>query len=100
MHEDYTYVGGTPDNHDVVDKEAGMIACDAFLALYDATHEMRWLRAAEQAATFTETWTYCWNVPMVGEDAACTFPKGKSTVGMSLIATGHHRLPIERKAEA
>lgn len=89
VHEDYTYVGGTPDNHDVVDKEAGMIACDAFLALYDATHEMRWLRAAEQAATFTETWTYCWNVPMVGEDAACTFPKGKSTVGMSLIATGH-----------
>ena len=38
-----TYVGGTPDNPDVIDKEAGWIAFDSYLALYDVTQDQRWL---------------------------------------------------------
>ena len=89
VHEDYKYVGGTPDNPDVVDKEAGLIAIDAFLALYDVTKDPRWLACAEQAACYAETWMYCWDVPMVAGDEKSDFPKGESTVGMSLISTGH-----------
>ena len=46
-------MGGTPDNPDVVDKEAGLIALDAFLALYDATQQDRWLACAIQASHLT-----------------------------------------------
>jgi hypothetical protein len=89
IHPTFRYVGGTPDNPDVIDKEAGLIALDAFLALYDATGEKKWLDGAIQAATYSETWLYCWNVPMPEGDAGNFFPKGRSTVGMSIISTGH-----------
>lgn len=89
VHSEYKYVGGTPDNPDVVDKEAGLIAIDAFLALYDTTQQEPWLNCAVQAATYSETWLYCWNVPMVPGDDKCDFPAGRSTCGLSLIATGH-----------
>ena len=89
IHPAFRYVGGTPDNPDVIDKEAGLIALDAFLALYDATRAKKWLDGAIQAATYSETWLYCWNVPMPIGDAGSFFPKGRSTAGMSLIATGH-----------
>ncbi len=85
----YSYVGGTPDNPNVTDKEAGAIAMESFLALYDVTQEARYLKAAVQAAWFTETWTYGWNIPMLANDPLCDFPKGRSTIGISLIATGH-----------
>ena len=85
----YAYVGGTPDNPNVTDKEAGAVAMESFLALYDGTHDSRYLKAAVQAAWFTETWTYGWNIPMPKNDPMCDFPKGRSTVGISLIATGH-----------
>ncbi|MFT3788088.1 MAG: hypothetical protein QM770_18265 [Tepidisphaeraceae bacterium] len=84
-----TYVGGTPDNPDVIDKEAGWIAFEAYLALYDVTHEKKYLDAAERAATFTETWVYGWNVPMPLDAKQLTIPKLQTTAGMSLIATGH-----------
>jgi hypothetical protein len=32
---------------------------------------------------------YSWNIPIPAEDAAATYPKGASTTGFSLIATGH-----------
>ena len=89
VHEDYQYVGGTPDNPDVIDKEAGLIAFDAFLALYDATQDKKWLTAAVQAAEFSETWLYCWQVPMVADDTESDYPKNRTTIGLSLIATGH-----------
>jgi len=85
----YAYVGGTPDNPNVMDKEAGVVAMGSFLALYDVTHDSRYLKAAVQAAWFTETWTYGWNIPMLPKDPMCDFPKGRSSVGISLIATGH-----------
>ena len=89
IHKGFRYVGGTPDNPDVIDKEAGLIALEAFLALYDVTKEKTWLDCAVQAATFSETWMYCWNVPMPVGDTASFFPRGRSTVGMSIISTGH-----------
>ena len=89
VHDGYAYVGGTPDNPNVLDKEGGMMALDAFLALYDIAQDKRWLTAAVQAADYSETWVYCWNVPMPPGDPKIVFPKGRRTEGLSLIATGH-----------
>jgi hypothetical protein len=89
IHKELAYVGGTSDNPNVLDKEAGFLAIDAFLALWDATGEKRYLDAAAQAADFTETWTYCWNVPLPSDDPELVFPADLPTSGFSLIATGH-----------
>ena len=89
VHAQYAYVGGTPDNPNVLDKEAGIMALDAFLALYDIAQDRRWLAAAVQAADYSETWVYCWNIPMPPSDPKIVFPKGRRTEGLSLIATGH-----------
>jgi hypothetical protein len=88
-HLTFTYVGGTEDNPNVIDKEAGFMALDAFLALHDATDDPRWLVAARQAADFTETWVYSWNIPMTADDRQISYPRGATTTGFSLIATGH-----------
>ena len=81
------YVGGTADNPDVTDKEAGWIAFDSFLALYDVTQDRRWLAAAADAATFTETWLYCWDVPLPAE--GLQVPRFQTAGAASLIALGH-----------
>lgn len=88
-HQAFCYVGGTVDNPNVTDKEAGFIALDAFLALHDATGDVCWLKAATQAADFTETWAYCWNIPMPADDTESVYPRGATTTGYSLIACGH-----------
>jgi hypothetical protein len=88
-HLAFCYVGGTVDNPDITDKEAGFMALDAFLALNDATGEERWLEAAKQAADFTETWAYGWEVPIPVADPRATYPRGAPTKGFSLIACGH-----------
>jgi hypothetical protein len=84
-----TYVGGTPDNPDVIDKEAGWIAMDSYLALYDVTQDKKWLDAALDAATFTETWVYAWNVPLPRDKENVGVPRVKTFAGTNLIATGH-----------
>lgn len=89
IHLEFGYVGGTPDNPNVLDKEAGLLAIDAFLALWDATGEERYLDAAAQAADFAETWAYCWNVPLPSDDPELVFPADLPTSGFSVIATGH-----------
>lgn len=89
VHRGYAYVGGTPDNPDVIDKEAGLLALDSFLALYDATGRAAWLEAAAQAGAFGETWLYAWNVPVPPDDPQADLPKVRTTCGFSLIATGH-----------
>lgn len=58
------YRGGTCDNTDIQDKEAGIYALFGFLALYDLTGEDRWLEGAIGAADYTETWTYAWRFPV------------------------------------
>ncbi len=85
---DSQFYGGTVDNPNVQDKEAGTIAMGAFLSLYDATGRKHWLRDAVCAANYAATWIYAWNVPMDTPDPACSFPAGRSTIGLSLIAAG------------
>jgi len=58
------YRGGTCDNVDVQDNEAGIYAMWGFLALYDLTGEDKWLEGAIGAADYTETWTYAWTFPV------------------------------------
>lgn len=58
------YRGGTCDNADIQDKEAGIYALWGFLALYDLTGEQHWLEGAIGAADYTETWTYAWSFPV------------------------------------
>ncbi len=58
------YRGGTCDNNDIQDKEAGIYAMWGFLALYDLTGDEHWLEGAVGAADYTETWTYAWTYPI------------------------------------
>lgn len=58
------YRGGTCDNADIQDKEAGIYALFAFLSLYDLTKEDKWVEAAKGAADYVETFTYMWNFPI------------------------------------
>ncbi len=85
------FVGGTIDNPDVIDKEAGTLSLEAHLALYDATKNKKWLDRAKVAANYAETWMYIWNVPMPDDesDDDLHWKKGVSTVGLQLISTGH-----------
>ncbi len=81
------YVGGTTDNPNVVDKEAGMLSIEAFLSLYHVTHNPVWLHRAVAAGNYTETWIWIWNVPMpIGaNDATLAWKRGVPTVGVQGI---------------
>lgn len=85
------FVGGTIDNPDVIDKEAGTLSLEAFLALFEHTHAKPWLDRARAAADYAETWMYVWNVPMPADesDAALHWKKGVPTTGLQLISSGH-----------
>jgi len=82
------FVGGTTDNPNVVDKEAGMLSLEAFLALYEATKEPKWLERAKAAGAYTESWIWIWNVPMpIGaDDAKLAWKRGVPTVGVQGIS--------------
>ncbi|RKX40120.1 MAG: hypothetical protein DRP64_13165, partial [Verrucomicrobia bacterium] len=86
-----TFVGGTIDNPDVLDKEAATLSMEAYLMLHEATQDPRWVKRSQAAADFSESWIYLWNVPMPADedDAALNWKKGASTIGLQLIATGH-----------
>ena len=58
------YVGGTSDNPNITDKEAGMLSLEAYLSLYESTKELKWLDRARAAADYTESWIWIWNLPM------------------------------------
>ncbi len=89
--ENESFVGGTIDNPDVLDKEAGTLSLEAYLALFGATHSAKWLERARAAADYAETYIYLWNVPMPADtsDASLQWKRKASTVGTQLIATGH-----------
>lgn len=85
------FVGGTIDNPDVLDKEAATLSLEAYLHLYDATKEVKWLCRARAAADYAETWIYIWNVPMPADadNSQLHWKRGVPTVGLQLISTGH-----------
>lgn len=82
------FVGGTTDNPNIVDKEAGMLSLEAFLSLYEATRAPQWLERAEAAGNYTESWIWIWNVPMpIGaDDAQLQWKRSVSTVGVQGIS--------------
>lgn len=53
LYPKHVYYGGTCDNPDSIDKEAGVYAMYAYDTLYTLTHESKWLACLEQAAIFT-----------------------------------------------
>jgi len=82
------YIGGACDNPNAPDKEAAVLAMQAFLALLELTgDEAAWLPAAKRAATYSETWVYGWNVPLYPADGE-VYPLQRTTLGVSLIALG------------
>jgi hypothetical protein len=90
IHEKYMYVACVVDNPQTIDSESGQMALNGFLSLYDLTKERKWLNAAEQAATYTESWVYSFEIPVEKDRTGKTaFPKEKSIVGQHLIAIGH-----------
>lgn len=85
------FTGGTIDNPNAVDKEAGSLSLEGYLMLYDKTKDKKWLKRAKAAADYTETWMYIWNVPMprdVSQDKL-NWKIGTSIIGLQLISTGH-----------
>lgn len=87
--DNFVYSGGAVDNPDVPDKESGWLAAQAFIALFETTMDAAWLQPAAQAATYTETFTYAWNVPIpCDQNPATVYPCHRTTLGASLIATG------------
>ena len=88
-HERGSFFGGTIDNPNVLDKEAALIALVAYVDLFEATGDGRWLDRARVAADVAETWTFVWDVPMPAGAPALHWPPGAPTVGLQPIATGH-----------
>ena len=86
-----SFVGGTIDNPDILDKEAGTLSMEAYIALYQATRDPKWLERAKVAADYAETYIYIWNIPMAvdEDDPSLNWKKGVPTYGTQLIATGH-----------
>ena len=90
IHEQYCYVACVVDNPQTIDGASGQKALYAFLSLYDFTRDPKWLQAAEQAATYTESWVYSFEIPVESDRTENTsFPKDRSIVGQQLIAIGH-----------
>lgn len=81
------YRGGTCDNTDIQDKEAGIYALFGFLSLYDLTGDLHWLEGAVGAADYTETWTYAWTFPVVTPWPKHPFNR-YSISGQSIITIG------------
>jgi hypothetical protein len=81
------FVGGATDNPNITDKEAGMLSLVAFLDLYDATKEPKWLERAKAAGDYAESYIWIWNVPMPIDaiDADLNWKRGVPTVGVQGI---------------
>ena len=89
IHHDYLYVGGVIDNPNVKDRESGQKIIEAFLCLYDLTEDEKWLEGASQAAYYTVTYMYAWNIPAAGGNNLMAWDSKKTTVGITIISTGH-----------
>lgn len=90
INNQYKYVGSVIDNPYVMDRESGQKMIEAMLACYDLTGEDKYLKAAERAAYYTVGYMYAYNIPWeTSTTLAMPWPRNKSTVGITIIATGH-----------
>jgi hypothetical protein len=87
---DGVFAGGVERNPAVIDKEAATLSLNAYLHLYEATRDSKWLERAKAAADIAETWIYLSNVemPVDANDAQLPWKKAVPTVGLQLINTG------------
>jgi hypothetical protein len=85
------FIGGASDNPNITDKEAGLLSLEAFLALYEDSHDPRWLDYAQAAGDFAESWIWIWNLPMPADadNALLHWKRGVSTVGLQGITALH-----------
>jgi hypothetical protein len=94
FHADGRFVGGTLDNPDCCDREAGTVALEAYLTLFEHTQDTAWVERAVRAADFTETWLVCWDIPIraaatgPGGGPAVFFDEHATTVGLALVTLG------------
>lgn len=89
IHQNYYYLSCVIDNPHSYDSESGQMALNGFLSLYDLTNDSKWLTAAEQAAIYTLSWVYSYEIPVENDQTLATsFPKDRSIVGQHLIAIG------------
>lgn len=89
IHEPYRYVGSVIDNPYIIDRESGQKVIEAFLCLFDLTDDEKWLVGAKQAAFYTATYMYAWNIPVENGDSPPEWPNDKTSIGLTIIATGH-----------
>ncbi|MFC1737860.1 hypothetical protein ACFL1G_02285 [Planctomycetota bacterium] len=94
IHKNYSYIGSVIDNPNVIDRESGQKALYSFLSLYDLTTDNKWLDAAIQAAHYTVTWMYSYEVPAEIGRSDTHFPADRSITGQTLIATGHSKADL------
>jgi hypothetical protein len=94
FHEKGYFIGGTLDNPNCCDKEACIIALEAYLALYENTEDQIWLEAARIAGTLAETWIYMWEVPMQVDGVERFYPASCTTVGLQLITCGFSAVDV------
>ena len=85
------FIGGASDNPNITDKEAGMLSLEAYLALYDATKDPKWLDRAKAAGNFAESWIWRWNLPRAADadNAQLHWKKGVPTVGLQDITAAN-----------
>ena len=86
QYEGFEYRGGPCDTSDIMDKESGIYAMFAYIALYDITGDRKWLEAACGAADYTETFTFVWDFPVYNPYPAHPFNRyhisGQSNVSV------------------
>lgn len=92
------YVGGTPDNPNVPDKEAAIFALYGFSAIYDLTGEEKYAKALEHAAVSAMSWVYTYDFSVsfstTDEYDSLNIFKDGGTAGWTIIATGHSAIDV------
>lgn len=88
------YYGGTPDQNNMIDKEAGTMAMYAFTSLYQATGEEKWLDAAEHAAICCASFVYSFDFTVWGKETNNIYRDLAGTSGISRISTGNSGVDV------
>jgi len=84
----FEYRAATCDQAEILDNEAGIYACFAFLSLYDLTGEEKWLEALKGAVIYTETYTWAWSYPVIGRPYENHALKHVNFTGLSYVTAG------------